>query len=392
MAQKHIMPGGHTTQAFVDRLFAGNAQSQLIMKAIAQHADYYTGECIPRVRDLAMISKCSPKTVRRHLHRMAGDGLITLVERWDDEAEAGKGLNRQTTSVITLIGYAEWVAVNYLGGVIRPPKFVKRHTVEIDPDDHGPPGGPPGHFDQGGDDPPGQIDQGTPGQVDQGVGNPPGQGDQAPLDTTVSRDNEPFILNEESKISPPAPRVRKRTRGERKQDDRDDLIKALRARPGCERVVDKLLKPILLQRRFNSEDAAYTLGVIADWACTQPDNVLEGALHKVLEDREAVVFEGHITEAVHACIERLGLQKPASRPGAKPIDDGLVTIDKASKPDAFEAWYAFHAAHKPHPEARRKTCLMDLHGFIREKTLMPPAALAPAASVPTALASGVAHV
>lgn len=120
----------HEPQMFADLQDAGNAQSQLLLQAIARHADWDTGECHPRVATLARMSKCSEKTVRRHLKRLSEDGLIAIEER--SRQDGSQGANQ-----IVLIGYADWITANRRGGAVARPRRAKRyadHTLGVDAD------------------------------------------------------------------------------------------------------------------------------------------------------------------------------------------------------------------------------------------------------------------
>lgn len=101
----------------------GNAQSQLVLIAVARHADWDTGTCYPSVRAIAEMAKCSEKTARRHLKQLKADGFIDLAERFADGGE-------RTSNLITLCGYAEWVVTLRAGGGVARPKRAKRYRDE----------------------------------------------------------------------------------------------------------------------------------------------------------------------------------------------------------------------------------------------------------------------
>jgi hypothetical protein len=153
----------HEPQTFVDLQDAGNAQSQLILQAVARHANWDTGACFPNVRTLARMAKCSDKTVRRHLARLAVDGIIA-VER-DRYGRNGA----QTSNVIRLIGYAQWIAANRNGGTVARPRHARRYDDRALGHNDGP---TPGQPDQGGPvDNVGDMTK-APGRI---VTRPPGQ-------------------------------------------------------------------------------------------------------------------------------------------------------------------------------------------------------------------------
>ena len=107
-------------QMFADLQDAGNAQAQLILQAIARHADWETGECWPGDEALAKMAKCSARTVQTYLARLEGDGLITRVDR---RSESGTKMKR----LITLVGYAEWISALRDGGSVTRPKAVSKY-------------------------------------------------------------------------------------------------------------------------------------------------------------------------------------------------------------------------------------------------------------------------
>lgn len=146
----------HEPQTFCDLQDTGNAQSQLILQAIARHADWDTGEGFPSVKTLARMAKCSEKTARRHIAKLEADGFI------EQEARYRKDDGGRSSNLIRLSEYKKWIEANRKGGRVNKPRTAKRY-----------------------DTPPGQDDQ-TP-LVN--VTTPPGQqSDQAPLVNKVTRD------------------------------------------------------------------------------------------------------------------------------------------------------------------------------------------------------------
>ena len=328
MSRKPYTPGGDLTQAFVDLIDAGNAQAQLILKAIAQHADWTTGECFPRAKALADIGKCSVKTVRRYLKQMEKDGLIATEARF---ADGDDGSGRRTTNKITLVGFAEWASANRAGGIVKPPVKVTKY------DD-------PASGDQG----TGQEDHGT-GQGEHGtglngsmanVGSGTGHSESpGALPNKVTSANEPHS-NSHCNLSPLPPRSRKRSRGARERDEIDLLIEGLHNRTGCAVVTRVLIEPIVRARKLAMPDPAHVLAQIADWAKAFPDDVLDAARFKVLEGRYAEVWEEHITRAVKEASVLLGDGRPLDRPGAKHTLRG-VFLSAAVNPEALAAWEAY---------------------------------------------------
>lgn len=109
------------TQTYVDLQDAGNAQAQLILQAIARHADWETGECWPGELALARMSKCTTRTVRTYLKRLEDDGLIL---RDDRRRHDGTKLRKR----IVLVGYAEWIRTLRSGGTVRAPKAIRKYS------------------------------------------------------------------------------------------------------------------------------------------------------------------------------------------------------------------------------------------------------------------------
>lgn len=288
MSRKSYTPGGHLTQAFVDLLDAGNAQAQLIMKAIAQHADWETGECWPAARALADIGKCSVKTVRRYLHKLRDDGLIEMEERYQN----GEGENgRQTSSKITLAGYADWIAKNHDGGKVKRPAAVQKYR--------NPPALPDGQPDQGGDEAEpirlaevAVVKQTSPPLVSQGRGHGQPESPRPVVNKVTSHEQSLEIP-----IDPSTPNPRKRGR----EGSLDLLIEKIRARSGCGRIVEKLLEPLLRQRALtNAPDKEYSLGVIADWAKDFSDEVFAAAFATLMTERGTKFTQKSVENALNA--------------------------------------------------------------------------------------------
>lgn len=107
-------------QTYVDLQDAGNAQAQLILQAIARHADWATGECYPSQEALADMAKTTARNVRRYLVRLETDGFIKREER-------RKGSGAKMTDLIVLVGYREWYAVLRAGGSVAKPKEASRY-------------------------------------------------------------------------------------------------------------------------------------------------------------------------------------------------------------------------------------------------------------------------
>lgn len=105
---------------FADLQDAGNAQSHLILLAVARHADWDTGECFPCVKTLARMAKCSEKTARRHLARLEADSLIEREERKREDGGRAPDL-------IRLVGYKKWIETNRKGGRVNKPKSVPKY-------------------------------------------------------------------------------------------------------------------------------------------------------------------------------------------------------------------------------------------------------------------------
>jgi len=107
-------------QTYVDLQDAGNAQAQLILLAIARHADWTTGECYPSQDALADMAKTTARNVRRYLIRLEADGFIKREER-------RKETGAKMTDLIVLVGYREWYAALKAGGNVQKPKEVQRY-------------------------------------------------------------------------------------------------------------------------------------------------------------------------------------------------------------------------------------------------------------------------
>jgi hypothetical protein len=109
------------TLTYADLQDAGNAQAQLVLYAIARNVDWETGEGYPKQTTLAKMAKCCTRTLRTYLRKLADDGLIELSERKRDDGG-------QSSNLIRLVGYAEWIAANRSGGSVKAPKSVKKYS------------------------------------------------------------------------------------------------------------------------------------------------------------------------------------------------------------------------------------------------------------------------
>ena len=69
-------------QRFVDKVDAGSPRKQLLLKAIAQHANP-SGEAWPSTKTLARIIFASPKTVQRLLRELQHQSIIEIRQRFD---------------------------------------------------------------------------------------------------------------------------------------------------------------------------------------------------------------------------------------------------------------------------------------------------------------------
>lgn len=107
-------------QTYVDLQDAGNAQAQLILQAVARHADWNTGECYPSQEAIGVMAKCTDRTVRTYLAKLERDGFITREER-------RKTNGAKQADLITLVGYKEWITSLRAGGNVAKPKAVQRY-------------------------------------------------------------------------------------------------------------------------------------------------------------------------------------------------------------------------------------------------------------------------
>jgi len=109
------------TLTFADLHDAGNAQAQLVLYAIARSVDWETGEGYPKQTTLAKMAKCCPRTLRTYLRKLQDDGLIEISERKRDDGG-------QSSNLIRLVGYAEWISASRSGGTVKAPKSIKRYA------------------------------------------------------------------------------------------------------------------------------------------------------------------------------------------------------------------------------------------------------------------------
>ena len=109
------------TLTFVDLHDAGNAQAQLVLYAIARHANWDTGRCWPGQTVLARMSKCSERTLRTYLKKLEADGLIKIDERRDEHGA-------RQSDLITLVGYETWIKALRDGGKVEKPKQINAYA------------------------------------------------------------------------------------------------------------------------------------------------------------------------------------------------------------------------------------------------------------------------
>ena len=260
-------PGADLPQRFVDSIDAGKAQTQLLLKGVAQYANWETGECYPSFTTLAKIGKCSRKTVQRHLRKMHARGIIKLEERFDTE-----GSGRQSSNTISLVGYAAWVATLRADGVVAKPKII------------------PGQVDQG----PTDILTRAPGQQ---VPTAPGH-----LLSTL----DPSLESSSEQTIPPTPRQR----GAREKIDL--VLKVRSERPDCSRAIDKLLVPLLAKLHYDAPNPALSIGTIADFAEKQTDEVLDKTLSLLTEPgaryRRSSVKPSDIEDAIRDAEKHIKLR------------------------------------------------------------------------------------
>jgi hypothetical protein len=107
------------TLTYADLQDAGNAQAQLVLYAIARHVDWDTGEGYPEADDAChngqvhAPARCAP--ILRNCRPMTASFRTERTSSDDD----GHG---QSSNLITLVGYAEWIAANRSGnGSVKSP-------------------------------------------------------------------------------------------------------------------------------------------------------------------------------------------------------------------------------------------------------------------------------
>lgn len=285
----------HEPQTYVDLQDTGNAQSQLLLYAVARHADWDTGICYPRVAVLARMGKCSDKTARRHLSKLELDGFIVTEER--QREDGSQGANK-----IVLVGYAEWIKANRDGGNVAKPRKAARYD-RAPSQQNG-----PGQSDQGGSQ---QEDQG-PGQNDQGgaldnltrgpdemTGGPGQQVTGGPGQQVTSPKENPFSEPKpEQSLSPPSPHDGSRRRRGR-EGEVDDLISKIWTEPR-QIAIEVLIEPVARKLRIEAPDPGFALGTFADWALHFPAEVLADARKRLFDDRKLTAKISDIEAAVQA--------------------------------------------------------------------------------------------
>lgn len=86
------------TQDFVRKQQTGDPFTKLVLRVIADYANWETGICYPSIETIAADCEASESTVRRRLQDLQKQGFISV------EIKSGR------PNVITLLGYAQWFA------------------------------------------------------------------------------------------------------------------------------------------------------------------------------------------------------------------------------------------------------------------------------------------
>lgn len=142
----------------------------------------------------------------------------------------------------------------------------------------------------------------------------------------------------------------------------DEMLERIVLVPKREAVVDHLLAPVLKRRTFRAPDVEHTLAAVADWIAGQGlgEAQLAAAAEIVIDRRREIVNEAALREAVAEV-------KAGKAPNAPAPGDG-VTITRSSQPEAVAAWIAYDRA----TGNRKRASLLEMHGFARVPSLMPP--------------------
>lgn len=300
----------HEPQTFVDLQDAGNAQSQLILQAIARHANWDTGVCFPSVSTLARMGKCSDKTVRRHLKALQADKFITITEmRYENGSQA--------SSEFTLVGYAEWIAANRSGGMVEKPRKAKRYKVADAAPERCETDGQIDHLQNGENTNDGgeNVPEAEAGQQIVNLTTPPGHLLTTPPGQQVSIYNSNTSLEPSLNEVPLTPQAgdRKisahasRSEGKGAADDEPGgdvsakqagYVAALKADGAAMTVVDRLLAPMLAQRRFSSATAMEDLRAARNAARGLSAAHLDKALGLILSSGVGTIKPSRLREAI----------------------------------------------------------------------------------------------
>lgn len=89
------------TQDFVRELRVGDPLARLILRTIADFADWRTGECWPSLTTLSWEAEVSERTIVRKLKELEEKNFIKIVSRKGHDG-------RNLSNLITLCGYADW--------------------------------------------------------------------------------------------------------------------------------------------------------------------------------------------------------------------------------------------------------------------------------------------
>jgi hypothetical protein len=196
---------------------------------------------------------------------------------------------------------------------------------------------------------------------------------------------DPSEIRQDSDLSPPTPRVRKRRtrgasgRGSSDGGEVDQLLAPLRTEPAWANALSLLIEPIVRQRKILAPDPADLLRRTAGWAADLPVATLRAATYRLLQERHSAVTEESIVAAVRAVQKDAGLQQTRDRPAAPAVEaDGLVMITERDQPAAFRAWLAHYEAQdqagalKDGRALRHIVTLASKHRALRVPSLTPP--------------------
>ena len=262
-----------------------NVSSKMVALKLADCANDDGDNIYPSVGTVERATGGAASTVRKYMFAMEHCGLLEVVERGVGGARTGTTVRRFNLDILRSLhkprygGRAEASLVEVetehstvVKGVCKTVRVV---VFEIKTP-------PPG----------GALSQADPSASrrhpsDRQGATPPPDGAKPSLEPSEIRHD-----------SPPTP-----LKGVGVRRDLALVLDQVRAKPSRQRVMDRLLEPVVRQRAFNAPDRVYALGILADYCEELAEHILDAARVELLARRHSSVRQADIMHVIQAQIE-----------------------------------------------------------------------------------------